>query len=77
MAAGAVAGATGVAVEATREGAEATGVVAFMPHSAEVMAAGATAAVVFMARSEDFMDQAPALGVGLTALLRIMAALYI
>jgi hypothetical protein len=38
------------------------------------LAAGATALAVFMARSEDFMDLALALGVGLMALLRIVAA---
>ena len=47
-----VAGATGVAAEATVE-------------------AG------FMPRSEDFMDQAPALVVAIMALLRIMVARYI
>ena len=66
-----MAGATGVAAEATVEA-------GFMPHSAEAagLAAGATV-VAFTVRSEDFMEQAPALGVGLMALLRIMAVRHI
>lgn len=51
----------------------AAGVVA----GATVVAAEATGEAVFMARSEDFMDLALALGVGLMALLRIVAARFI
>jgi hypothetical protein len=70
---GMVAGAPGVAAEAT-VGA------GFMLHSAGAMgvAAGATVVVVFMALSQDFVDQATASGVAaVMALLRVMAARYI
>jgi hypothetical protein len=70
---GMVAGATGVAAEATVEA-------GFMPHSAGAtgVVAEATVVVVFTALSEDFVDQATASGVAaLMALLRIMAARYI
>jgi len=51
------------------EAAEVVGMVA----GATVVAAEATGEAVFMARSEDFVDMALALGVGLMV-LRIMAA---
>jgi hypothetical protein len=65
------AGATGVVAEATVG-------VGFMPHSAAAMGMVVVATVaVVLARSEGFMEQAPALGVGLMALLRVMAARHI
>jgi hypothetical protein len=55
------------------EAAEVVGMAAGVVAGATVVAAEATGEAVFMARSEDFMDLALALGVGLMV-LRIMAA---